>query len=167
MATASDTAALWSSVSMCGLMTLVSIYAFFYVQRFSKFRWVQFMLFLCIIQNANSVALAIGVYWEVTPFHQEHEPFLAYFMGVTIFLFYFVSTLIYWLFGFKYWVISIEIPYVLQQEENTGKLCTETKYNLINWTGILVNFGCCFVCAVVRGQVDYQSTYGPAPEQLG
>jgi hypothetical protein len=88
-------------------------------------------------------------------------------MFVTIFLFYFVSNLIYWLFGFKYWVISIEIPHVLQQDESGRKLCTETRYNLLNWTGILINFGACVVCAYIRAQVDYQSTYAPAPESLG
>ena len=105
-----DTTALWSSVTMCSLMTIYSVYAFIYVLYNSKFRWVQFMLFLCIIQNADTTLLAIGVYWEVTPFHQENQDFLAWFMFVTIFFFYFTSNLLYWLFGFKYWVISIEIP---------------------------------------------------------
>ena len=69
MATTSDLVALWTSVIMCSIMTIISIYAFIYVMKYSKFRWVQFMLFLCIIQNANTVALAVGVYWEETPFH--------------------------------------------------------------------------------------------------
>jgi hypothetical protein len=69
MATKSDVVALWTSVAMCGIMMVVSLFAFLYVLKFSKFRWVQFMLFLCIIQNADSVALAVGVYWEVVPFH--------------------------------------------------------------------------------------------------
>lgn len=76
-------------------------------------------------------------------------------MGVTIFFFYFVSNLMYWLFGFKYWVISIEIPQLLAVEDGRRKTCTETRYNLLNWTGILVNFGACLVCAYVRGQVDF------------
>lgn len=70
MATKSDVVALWVSVVMCSIMTLVSLYAFIYVVRFSKFRWVQFMLFLCIVQNADTVALSVGVYWEEVPFHQ-------------------------------------------------------------------------------------------------
>lgn len=69
MATTSDLVALWSSVAMCSIMTVVSVIAFVYVMRFSKFRWVQFMLFLCVIQNADTVLVAIGVYWEVVPFH--------------------------------------------------------------------------------------------------
>jgi len=68
------------------------------------------MLFLCTIQNINMACLAIAVFLEVTPWHQAHRVELMYFMGVTIFLFNGVSNLLYWLFGFKYWVISIEIP---------------------------------------------------------
>ena len=40
-----------------------------------------------------------------------------YLIGLSIFLFYFVSNLIYWLFGFKYWVISIEIPQLISNQE--------------------------------------------------
>ena len=49
MATESDVIALWTSVVMCSVMTLISLYAFIYVIRNSKFTWVQFMLFLCIV----------------------------------------------------------------------------------------------------------------------
>jgi len=67
-----DYVALYWSVIMCGLMTLYSIYAFVYVMIKSKFKWVQFMLFLAIIQNANTVALAIAVFLEISPWHQTH-----------------------------------------------------------------------------------------------
>lgn len=179
MPTTSDKVALWFSVISCSLTGLLAVYAFVFVMRFSKFRWVQFMIFLCIIQNFDTALVAIGVYWEVTSFHQEHEPFLAYFCGITIFLFYFVSNTIYWLFGLKYWVISIEIPHLLKKqrereaneakgivdksEQKPGRVCSETTYNVIMWVGILVNLGACAWTGVVRGKVDYTSANGPAP----
>ena len=64
-----DYVALYTSVGMCGTMTFVSIFAFIYVLRKSKFKWVQVMLFLCIIQNFFSTCLAVAVYTEITPFH--------------------------------------------------------------------------------------------------
>ena len=67
-----DYVAFYSSVAMCSLMTIYALYAFIYVMVKSKFKWVQFMLFLCIIQNLNSTVLAIAVYTEITPFHQAH-----------------------------------------------------------------------------------------------
>ena len=62
------------------------------------------------------------------------------FITVTIFLFFFISNLMYWLFGFKYWVIAVEIPIVLKENDESEvvegqevgqrkkRFCTETKY---------------------------------------
>jgi hypothetical protein len=112
-----DYTALYWSVAICALMTVISVYAFIYVLLKSSFKWVQFMLFLCVIQNANTVVLAVAVFLEICPWHQAHRDELMIIMGVSIFLFYFVSNLMYWLFGFKYWVISIEIPQLITQQE--------------------------------------------------
>jgi hypothetical protein len=112
-----DYTALYSSVTVCGLSAIYSVYAFIYALKHSNFKWVQFMLFLCIVQNANTVILAIAVFLEVTPWHQAHRMELMYIIGFSIFFFYFVSNLMYWLFGFKYWVISIEIPTLIAYQE--------------------------------------------------
>jgi hypothetical protein len=38
-------------------------------------------------------------------------------MGITDGLYYFISNLMYWLWSFKYWVISIEIPNVIATQK--------------------------------------------------
>ena len=66
-------------------------------------------------------------------------------MGISDGLYYFISNLMYWLWSFKYWVISIEIPNVIAAQkarndedldvskrdtELIGKksVCSESKY---------------------------------------
>lgn len=89
---------------------------------------------------------------------------------ICLFMFYFTSNLMYWLFGFKYWVISIEIPNVIEAAKEGGKqqkrICTETRYKVFNWLGILVNFAVCAVLAWKRGLVDYISAAKRPSSQL-
>ena len=171
MPNAYDYTALYWSVTVCGLMTVYSIYAFIYVLLKSSFRWVKFMLFLCVVQNANTVLLAVAVFLEITAWHQAHRDELMFIMGGSIFLFYFVSNLMYWLFGFKYWVISIEIPQLISQQQaelnpdkeivRKERFCTEAKYNALNAVGILVNFAFCAWVGWKRAELDYESAVPP------
>ena len=101
---------LWISIPMMTGMIIFSMYWFIFLMKHSTFRSVQFMLFLCVIQNFNSLWLACLYYTSETNFHKEHQNGQWLMYSVSIFLFYFLSNLIYWLFGFKYWVISIEVP---------------------------------------------------------
>ena len=67
----------------------------------------------------------------------------------------------YWLFGFKYWLISIEIPYLLEKKrdedikneenQNYRRLCSEMRYKILNWVGIMVNFISCAFSGYKRG----------------
>lgn len=93
---------------------------------------------------------------------------------ICIFLFYFTSNLMYWLFGFKYWVISIEVPHLIeaQKEGSDGqprkRICTEKRYEVVNWIGILVNFIACAWLAWKRGVVSYVSAFVyPDAELMG
>ena len=85
-------------------------------------------------------------------------------------MFYFTSNLMYWLFGFKYWVISIEIPNMIEAAKEDGKqqkrICSETRYKVLNWLGILVNFAVCAVLAWKRGLVNFISATKPPSPQL-
>jgi hypothetical protein len=49
MPNAYDYGALWSSVAMTGGMAVVIMFILGYVCVKSQYRWVQFMLFLCLI----------------------------------------------------------------------------------------------------------------------
>ena len=93
-------------------------------------------------------------------------------MVVFQYFFYFISNLIYWLFGFKYWVISIEIPNLIaaqKEAEERGideeklerkRFCTEARYNALNWFGIIVNAVCIAWLAWKRGALDYDTAFG-------
>lgn len=60
------------------------------------------------------------------------------------------TLLLHWLFSFKYWVISFEIPKVLQTNGPVFK-SSETKYKIYNAFGITINMLFCVWVAVRRG----------------
>lgn len=77
----------------------------------------------------------------------------------------------YWLFGYKYWVIAIEVPRLIAAGEegrmNHKSICSETRYEVLNWVGILVNFFFCALTGWRRGAMDNYSYFGGGPPQLG
>jgi hypothetical protein len=144
---------------MALLMTIYSLYAWIHVMFNSEFKWVKFMLFLCVAQNANCVFMGVMVFLEISPYRPAHPYFTAYAVGASVFGFYFISNLMYWLFGFKYWVTAIEIPALVKQERDDGKekkrFWTETRYNVLNWIGILINLFTCLWLGWKRGEMDF------------
>lgn len=79
--------------------------------------------------------------------------------SITVFLFYFLSNLIYWLFGFKYWVISIEVPRSIAakkkwRDEKDKSICTEAGYEILNWLGIIINLIFCLWLGWKRGVLE-------------
>ena len=54
----------WWSIFVAGVMTVVSVSALIYVFTKSKYRWVQFMLFLCLVQSVDTILLAIVLFQE-------------------------------------------------------------------------------------------------------
>ena len=130
------------------LMTVYSLYWFIYVMMNSKFRWVQFMLFMCVIQNINTVWLVITRYLAVTEFIKMHTTTETMMYSINVFIFYFTGNLMYWMFGFKYWVISVEVPRLIDaskegKEAKHKSFCSEASYNALNWVGIIVNLFFC------------------------
>ena len=92
--------------------------------------------------------------------------------SVSVFLFYFVSNLMYWMFGFKYWVISIEVPRLIAStkdgtEGNHKSICSEAGYEALNWVGITINLAFCLWVGWKRGMLDYDSAFGKPPKKLG
>jgi hypothetical protein len=175
--TASDYWMLYVTLLFEGIVTAYAIYSFVYVYRNSKFKWVQFMLFLCVLENPATMLWATSMYLEVTPWHETHQWAEAFFIGATVFLFYVPSNVMYWLFGWKYWVIAIEVPALVNEQseeidpnkpvERKKRFWTERRYNILNWFGILVNFGFCAWLAWVRGKRDFMMCVnGGAPASL-
>ena len=138
------------------LMTLYSIFWFIKVWITSRFRWVKFMLFLCVVQNVNTTLITILAYVNTTDYKSNHKVFFAIITSISIFLNYFVGNLMYWLYGFKYWVISIEIPGLIaasnfDRKEKHKKICSEARYRTLGWVGILINLGFCLWLGWKRG----------------
>ncbi len=79
---------------------------------------------------------------------------------ICIFFFFFTSNLMYWMFGFKYWVISIEVPRLIaaSKEGNEAKhksICSEARYEALNLIGIIINMAVCMLAAWKRGIMEY------------
>lgn len=92
--------------------------------------------------------------------------------SVSVFLFYFISNLMYWMFGFKYWVISIEVPRLIEASKDGSSLnhktiCSEKGYEALNWVGIIINLGFCVWVGWKRGMMDYDSAFGKPTHELG
>ena len=64
-----DKVCMYYSLPILAVMTAYSLYWFIYVIVKSKFRWVQFMLFLCVVQNADTFWIEVLNVTTVTPFH--------------------------------------------------------------------------------------------------
>ena len=148
-----DKVSLWVTLPMMAIMTVYSTYWLIQVLKNSTFRWVQFMLFLCVVQNLNSFWEGVLYYTEVSPWHASHPRAQSIMYSITVFLFYFLSNLIYWLFGFKYWVISIEVPKAFNKSEKSSNLrISQNTYNIVKWAGIGFNFVLCFFVAFYRSK---------------
>ena len=60
------------SLLIMAATTGYSVYWLVYLLKNSTFKWVQFMLFLCVVQNVNSCWLICLYYASATTFLQEH-----------------------------------------------------------------------------------------------
>lgn len=82
--------------------------------------------------------------------------------------------MIYWIFGFKYWVVAQEIPEIMEEtkrvvgtkseddelelsnvEDKPKRFWTEKRYKIAMWLGIFLNVADCFWVGVERGLCNY------------
>ena len=154
-----------------GLMTVYSSYWLIWSLRKTNLRWVQVMFLLCTIQNLNSFWIQCLSYATITKFHANHQYAQWIMFSIAVFLFYFTSNLMYWLFGYKYWVIAIEVPRLIAAGEegklNHKSICSEARYEALNWVGILVNLFFCLWTGWKRGVMDNASYFSKPSKQLG
>jgi hypothetical protein len=71
----------------------------------------------------------------------------------------------YWMFGFKYWIILIAVMRLIPKSKegsqvNNKRICSEARYEELNWIGILINLGFCLAVGWKRGVVEYVSAFG-------
>jgi hypothetical protein len=91
-------------------------------------------------------------YLEESEIYQEKTTFVAWLVAIAVFIWFLMSIMIYWLFGFKYWVISIEVPRYLNGNAEERRLCSETMFSLINFVAFTVMFVVCGFAAYFRGK---------------
>lgn len=66
----------------------------------------------------------------------KRDAFAAY-IASSYFLFHFSNNLIYWLYSFKQWSISVQVPALMNKPQEIW--LTPTRYRQIKWAGIAVN----------------------------
>jgi hypothetical protein len=96
--------------------------------------------------------------------------------GCSIFSYYLPSNIMYWLFGWKYWVISLEVPALVNEQneqideekpvERKERFWTERRYKVLNWIGIAVNTGFCFWVAYTRYLKSWMKYHGGATPKV-
>ena len=84
---------------------------------------------------------------------------MAYTISSSVFLFFVFSVLIYWLFGFKYWVISVEVPRFLNGSTTDNVLFSEITYARINIAGVLTILMVAFIAAYYRWHLSVTTAF--------
>lgn len=167
----SDEIAFYYTITLCGLMTIYSAYYFAWAMLKTAFKWVKLMLFLCVAQSASDLLFGVSLYLEtIASWHDSHVEGEHYFVMLAVFLEYFLQNVTYWLFGFKYWVVSIEMSRFLKPAEEKGEkakgcICTESKYNAVSTVVIAINLVACIAIGWGRGMLDYWMVFPQGPSE--
>ena len=77
---------------------------------YTRFTFLTTLISLYLITDVATIILSIGIYYERTEISDHYPYLLAVTIGVSTFLFNFGTNTVLWLFSFKYWVISREVP---------------------------------------------------------
>jgi hypothetical protein len=139
-------------------------------------RFYRLLAYILIISDIAYAIFMIGTEIEVmiSPPEQHQEKYgwyLATNMGVTVFLYYYGGSLAHWLYSYRYWVISQEIPHILygrswcmSAEETRRK---EKCYKIAEWIGTLINLFVCLVTAILRFTLSiYLTSTGAVPDKI-
>lgn len=126
---------------MTGISIIYSTWAYWYVKKYSHFKWVQMMIGLCFLSNFFTLFFIVVDRQERKAWHQAHPKLECVLMFCAIWTLYGFQNVIYWLFGFKYWVIALEIPTMIQEDneefdpnkpvERKKRFWTEKRYKIL------------------------------------
>ena len=76
---------------------------------------------------------------------------IAVFTSISMFIFYFSNDLVYWLYSFKQWTISVQVPQMIKSRKEQEKhWLTQKRYQQIKWAGVAVIFVIVTIYAVLR-----------------
>ena len=146
----SDEIGMYLTVLEMGTLTIVMCYVLYLAFKKRVYFFMKGLIILCIIADVGTGLLSIGLALETDPvYHEDHQVFVARTIGWDTLLFNWPTNLLHWFFGFKYWVISIEVPLAL-----SGKIQNQQKrerfYMILNIFMIVLNTLPCFWVSVAR-----------------
>ena len=135
-------------------MIVISASLTFFVYCNSALTWVKGMFVLCVLQNIASLYFSVARFYEIR--EAANHPYAASWIVSTAIFFYFVtSILLYWLFGFKYWVISIEVSrFINERTESSNNV--ESAYSSINKVVISSTVVICLITACLRFKITHE-----------
>ena len=137
-----------------GIALVLFTSATIYIWKKTEFSWVRKMFVLNVWLTFISIRMAFGDWLEESWWNYEYSILTALNISTACFLFFFVTILIYWLFGFKYWVISIEVPKFINGKSEMS--LSERKYKLINYCFIAFFGSVCAAACTLRYIVAMQ-----------
>jgi len=135
---------------MLGLSVIMSYYLYYAFNR-KIYNFMKLLIFLCLIADIGTAFLSIGLALETDPvYHKNHEVFVARLIGFDTLLFNLPTNLLHWVFAFKYWVISIEVPIALSSQAIKQQKTKENLYMALNLFMIAVNSFFCIWVSIER-----------------
>jgi 4-hydroxybenzoate polyprenyltransferase len=111
MVTPLDTISTTIAVGISLLMFIAIIIVFVYMRLQNRFLWVQLLVGLSALQNlAASVMFLFQLLQNDEKYQSQRQSFVAVMTSLGASMFYFSNNLVYWLYSFKQWAISIQVP---------------------------------------------------------
>ena len=153
-----------SDLEMAAL-TVFICFALYYAFKRKIYDFMKLLIILCLIADIGTAFLATGLALETDSiYHEDHKYFVARMIGWNTLIFNLPTNLMHWLFAFKYWVISVEVPRVLAGEvSKDDQKKRERIYLTFNIFMCLVNVVFCVWISIARYQLSIQSAGQPAP----
>jgi hypothetical protein len=107
-----------TAIEMSVMLILIigALVSLIFVRRTGGFKWVQMLILLCIITDIGEIFCDFFTCMAASQTYVEaNTQFLAIGTSAAGVLFYFNNSLVYWLYSFTQWTISIEVPRKLGQ----------------------------------------------------
>jgi hypothetical protein len=109
-----DEVGMYITVIEMTVLTIIMIWVLYFAFKKKLYSFMKILILLCILADIGTGMLSVGLALETDPiYHKNHESFVAQLIGWNTFWFNWPTNLLHWMFGFKYWVISVEVPLAL------------------------------------------------------
>ena len=147
---------MWISIVECSILLIALIVTLHKVCTYTRFTFLTMLISLYLITDVATIILSIGIYYEHTQFSENYRYLLSVTIGVATFLFNFGTNTVLWLFSFKYWVISREVPKLF---DGSQVVRDERIYTVFKILGLIANFTVCALFAFFRAKISFQTNH--------